>query len=133
MDEAIRVEGLTKNFGSLRVLRGIDCTVSPSEVVCVIGPSGSGKSTFLRCLNGLEEASGGKVLIHGVSVHDNHTDIDTLRPELAAGLRELDASGRLTCSAVFELARRVKTTPLKVSEAANILGLKIRSCQLGCF
>ncbi len=54
-------------------------------------------------------------------------------PELAAGLRELDASGRLTCSAVFELARRVKTTPLKVSEAANILGLKIRSCQLGCF
>lgn len=54
-------------------------------------------------------------------------------PELATGLRELDASGRLTCSAVFELARQIKTTPLKVSEAANILGLKIRSCQLGCF
>ena len=63
MDEVIRVEGLTKNFGSLRVLRGIDCTVSASEVVCVIGPSGSGKSTFLRCLNGLEEASGGRVLV----------------------------------------------------------------------
>ncbi len=54
-------------------------------------------------------------------------------PELATGLRELDASGRLTCSAVFELARQVKTTPLKAAEAANILGLKIRSCQLGCF
>ena len=82
MDEVIRVEGLTKNFGPLRVLRGIDCSVKASEVVCVIGPSGSGKSTFLRCLNGLEEASGGRVLVHGVSVHDNHTDIDTLRSEI---------------------------------------------------
>lgn len=54
-------------------------------------------------------------------------------PELAAGLRELDASDHLTCSAVFELARQVKTTPLKVAETANILRLKIRSCQLGCF
>ena len=62
MDEVIRVEGLTKNFGPLQVLRGIDCSVKPKEVVCVIGPSGSGKSTFLRCLNGLEEASGGRVL-----------------------------------------------------------------------
>ena len=54
-------------------------------------------------------------------------------PELASGLRELDTSNHLTCSAVFELARQIKTTPLKVAEAANILGLKIRSCQLGCF
>jgi hypothetical protein len=54
-------------------------------------------------------------------------------PELATALRELDADGRLTCSAVFELALRLKATPLKVSEAANILGLKIRDCQLGCF
>jgi len=53
--------------------------------------------------------------------------------ELAAGLRGLDASDRMTCSAVFELARQVKTTPLKVAEAANILERKIRSCQLGCF
>ncbi len=82
MDEVIRVKGLTKSFGDLQVLRGIDCTVTASEVVCVIGPSGSGKSTFLRCLNGLEEASGGQVLVHGTSVHDNHTDIDALRSEI---------------------------------------------------
>ena len=69
MDEAIRVEGLTKQFGALPVLRGIDCVVRASEVVCVIGPSGSGKSTFLRCLNGLEDASGGQVLVHGLAVH----------------------------------------------------------------
>jgi len=82
MDEVIRVEGLTKSFGDHQVLRGIDCSVKASEVVCVIGPSGSGKSTLLRCLNGLEEASGGRVLVHGISVHDNNTDIDALRSEI---------------------------------------------------
>ena len=82
MDEVIRVKGLTKQFGQLAVLRGIDCTVRASEVVCVIGPSGSGKSTFLRCLNGLEDASGGQVLVRGVSVHDPKTDVDALRSEI---------------------------------------------------
>ncbi len=82
MDEVIRVEGLTKQFGKLSVLRGIDCTIQASEVVCVIGPSGSGKSTFLRCLNGLEDASGGRVLVRGVSVHEAKTDVDALRSEI---------------------------------------------------
>jgi hypothetical protein len=54
-------------------------------------------------------------------------------PEIISGLRELDAARGLTCPATFELARRLKTTPMRVSEAANILGLKIRGCQLGCF
>ncbi len=82
MDEVIRVKGLTKQFGQLHVLRGIDCSVKASEVVCVIGPSGSGKSTFLRCLNGLEDASGGEVLVSGISVHDHKTDVDALRSEI---------------------------------------------------
>ncbi len=82
MDEVIRVEGLTKQFGPLAVLRGIDCIVRASEVLCVIGPSGSGKSTFLRCLNGLEEASGGSVRVRGVSVHEPRTDVDALRAEI---------------------------------------------------
>jgi polar amino acid transport system ATP-binding protein len=82
MGEVIRVKGLTKQFGGLTVLRGIDCAVQASEVVCVIGPSGSGKSTFLRCLNGLEDASGGEVLVHGVPVHDPRTDVDALRSEI---------------------------------------------------
>ena len=82
MDVVIRVEQLTKHFGALPVLRGIDCEIHASEVVCVIGPSGSGKSTFLRCLNGLEDASGGAVWVHGVSVHDPKTHIDALRAEI---------------------------------------------------
>ena len=82
MDAVIRVKALTKQFGTLPVLRGIDCEIAASEVVCVIGPSGSGKSTFLRCLNALEEASGGEVWVHGVSVHDPKTDLDALRSDI---------------------------------------------------
>ena len=68
MAAVIRVEGLRKRFGALEVLRGIDCAIEASEVVCVIGPSGSGKSTLLRRLNGLEDASGGTVRVGEVSV-----------------------------------------------------------------
>ncbi|ABM37366.1 amino acid ABC transporter ATP-binding protein [Polaromonas naphthalenivorans] len=82
MEEVIHVKGLTKLFGRHAVLRGIDCAIKATEVVCVIGPSGSGKSTFLRCLNGLEDASGGEVLVHGVSVHEPKTDVDALRSEI---------------------------------------------------
>ena len=82
MSEAIRVKGLVKRFGDLPVLQGIDCSIGVSEVVCVIGPSGSGKSTFLRCLNGLEVASAGSVWVHGVSVHDPNTDLNTLRADI---------------------------------------------------
>ena len=82
MDAVIRVSGLTKRYGGLEVLRGIDCTIASSEVVCVIGPSGSGKSTFLRCLNGLEEATGGDVVVLGTRVNDRHTDLDALRADI---------------------------------------------------
>ena len=82
MDGVIRVKQLTKRFGSHQVLCGIDCVIQATEVVCVIGPSGSGKSTFLRCLNGLEDASSGEVLVHGVSVHNPKTDVDALRAEI---------------------------------------------------
>ena len=64
-EEIIRTENLTKNFGSLEVLKGISTTIRRGEVVSIIGPSGGGKSTFLRCLNLLEEPSGGKVYFKG--------------------------------------------------------------------
>ena len=78
----VKAESVHKNFGRLEVLRGIDLEVAPREVMCMIGPSGSGKSTFLRCLNGLEDASGGEVLVHGVPVHDPSTDVDALRSDI---------------------------------------------------
>jgi len=82
MDAAIRVDALTKRFGRLEVLRAVACDVRDSEVVCIIGPSGSGKSTLLRCINGLEEATSGRVLVHGVPVHDRGTDLDVVRREV---------------------------------------------------
>ena len=82
MDAAIRVEALGKRFGALEVLRGVSCAIADGEVVCIIGPSGSGKSTLLRCMNGLEEASSGRVLVHGVPVHDHGTDLDIVRRDV---------------------------------------------------
>ena len=64
-DPAIRVDELHKSFGSLKVLKGIDCAIEPGEVVCIIGASGSGKSTLLRCINHLETPDHGMVWVHG--------------------------------------------------------------------
>jgi polar amino acid transport system ATP-binding protein len=79
---AIEVRGLHKSFGSNHVLRGIDFRVSRGEVVCVIGPSGSGKSTLLRCVNRLEEASEGTILIEGEDIRDPDADVDRLRSRI---------------------------------------------------
>ncbi|NCB42956.1 MAG: amino acid ABC transporter ATP-binding protein [Clostridia bacterium] len=68
----IEVKNLTKNFGDLKVLKDITRTFSDGEVVCIIGPSGSGKSTFLRCINLLEEPTGGAILIDGVQITEKN-------------------------------------------------------------
>ena len=74
----IEVKNLCKSFGDLQVLKGISETINDREVVCVIGPSGSGKSTFLRCLNLLEEPSGGEVFLDGKKINDS----DEIREKL---------------------------------------------------
>ena len=63
----IHVENLQKSFGSLNVLDGIDIDICRGDVVVIVGPSGSGKSTFLRCLNRLEETTGGNIFFKGGS------------------------------------------------------------------
>jgi glutamine transport system ATP-binding protein len=78
----IRIEGLKKSFGDLEVLKGIDTTISHGEVVCVIGPSGSGKSTFLRCLNKLEDITGGKVVVDEFDLTDKKVDLDKVRQHI---------------------------------------------------
>jgi polar amino acid transport system ATP-binding protein len=76
---AIQIRDLHKSFGSNEVLKGIDFHVGNGEVVCVIGPSGSGKSTLLRCVNCLEEADSGQVLVEGIDILDPETDLDAVR------------------------------------------------------
>ncbi len=129
MEEVIHVKGLTKLFGQHAVLRGIDCVIKATEVVCVIGPSGSGKSTFLRCLNGLEDASGGEVLVHGVSVHEPKTDVDALRSEIGMVFQRFNLFPHKTVLENIMLApckvRRLTTAQARVraSELLEKVGL----------
>jgi len=67
----IEVRGLKKDFGKLHVLKGVDASITKGEVLVIIGPSGSGKSTFLRCLNMLDEPTGGDILLDGVKINDH--------------------------------------------------------------
>ncbi len=78
----IKIRGLHKRFGANHVLRGIDLDIARGEKVVVIGPSGSGKSTLLRCVNALEEASGGQILVDGADITARATDINTVRAQL---------------------------------------------------
>ena len=78
----ISVKNLKKSFGNLEVLKDISTDVYKGEVLCIIGPSGSGKSTFLRCLNRLEEASGGTIIINGQNIVDKGTNINKVRENI---------------------------------------------------
>ena len=78
----IHVEHLKKNFGSLEVLKDISTDIYEGEVLVVIGPSGSGKSTFLRCLNRLEEVSGGSILVDGVDITKKKININKVRENI---------------------------------------------------
>ncbi len=81
-DTIIEVNQLAKAFGTNRVLENINVEIKTQEVVVVIGPSGSGKSTFLRCLNLLEEPTGGEIRIEGISLMDKETKITEIRQEV---------------------------------------------------
>ena len=78
----ISVKGLRKCFGELEVLKDMNVEVHEGEVVCLIGPSGSGKSTFLRCLNKLEEANGGEIIVDGNNITDKKININKVRENI---------------------------------------------------
>ena len=78
----IKVENLTKSFGELEVLKGINQEIKDGEVVVVIGPSGSGKSTFLRCLNLLESPTSGKIFVDDEEITSKKIDINKVREDM---------------------------------------------------
>ena len=78
----LSVKGLCKSFGKLEVLKGIDLDVSDGERIAIIGPSGCGKSTFLRCLNCMEDPTGGSIFFNGVDIADMSVDINKHRENI---------------------------------------------------
>ena len=79
--EMIKITDLKKSFGDLHVLNGVNLTIAEKEVVVIIGPSGSGKSTLLRCINYLEEPTGGSIVIDGIPLN-GEANINEVRKEV---------------------------------------------------
>jgi polar amino acid transport system ATP-binding protein len=105
-DAAVVVSDLHKYFGDLEVLKGIDFHDTRGEEVCVIGPSGSGKSTLLRCINQLETATAGKVLISGVDVTDPDVDIDGVRRRIGMVFQQFNLFPHLSVLRNLTIAQR---------------------------
>ena len=116
---AIDVQQLHKSFGELEVLKGIDFHVDPGEVVCVIGPSGSGKSTLLRCVNRLEEPTGGRILIEGNDITDPDADVDAIRTRIGMVFQQFNLFPHLDVLANLMIAQR-RVLKRSKSEAEKI-------------
>ena len=92
----IDVKNLHKYFGSLEVLKGIDCHIDKGECVCVIGPSGCGKSTFLRCLNLLETPTKGDIVIDDMHLTEKDFDVDAMRKRVGMVFQHFNLFPHLT-------------------------------------
>jgi polar amino acid transport system ATP-binding protein len=95
-----------KRFGALEVLKGIDFSVAPQELVFVIGPSGSGKSTLLRCCNRLEEPDEGSIVVDGVELMDPKCDLNAMRRRIGMVFQSFNLYPHLTALGNVTLALR---------------------------
>ncbi|MGG1396670.1 amino acid ABC transporter ATP-binding protein [Bacillus salipaludis] len=121
----IKVTNLKKSFGNHEVLKDINVTIKPQEVVVVIGPSGSGKSTFLRCINLLETITGGHVLIEGIDITDKKTDINKVRTEVGMVFQQFNLFPHKTVIENIMLApMKVRNVPAEKAKAKGLELLK---------
>ena len=104
----ITVKGLEKAFGDNQVLRGIDIEIDKGEVIVVIGASGSGKSTFLRCLNCLEDPTGGNIYFDGVDIADVSVDINVHRQKMGMVFQQFNLFPHMT------ILRNMTIAPMKL-------------------
>ena len=119
----IEIRDLHKYFGDLEVLKGIDFHVDEGEVVCVIGPSGSGKSTLLRCINRLEEATSGTILIEGRDITDEDADVDALRTKIGMVFQQFNLFPHLNVLNNLTIAQRRVLNRSK--EDANAIAMEV--------
>ena len=92
----ISVENLSKHFDSLHAVNGVSIDIYKGDVIFVVGPSGSGKSTFLRCLNRLEEPTGGTILFEGIDITDKKTDINKHRQKMGMVFQQFNLFPHMT-------------------------------------
>lgn len=105
----IIVKDLHKKFGDLHVLKGVNLTIHEGEVVVIIGPSGSGKSTLLRCINFLEEPTGGSITIDGTTlINSNHPKINEIRREVGMVFQRFNLFPHMT------VLQNLMLAPMKV-------------------
>lgn len=104
----IKVENLEKSFGKIDVLKGISTDIKKGEVVVIIGPSGSGKSTFLRCLNLLEEPTGGHIYFDNTDITDPKVNINTHRQKMGMVFQQFNLFPHMT------VLKNMTISPIKV-------------------
>ncbi len=107
-ESAIRLEEVRKSFGDLEVLRGIDLTVAPHEVICLIGASGSGKSTLLRCVNVLEEVDAGRIYLGSEEISAPDADVNAVRRRIGIVFQSFNLFPHMT------VLRNVTLAPTRV-------------------
>jgi polar amino acid transport system ATP-binding protein len=130
-EEAIvRIKGLKKAFGDNEVLKGVDMNVTKGEVVVILGPSGSGKSTLLRCVNRLEEPTGGEVWFEDVQVNAPKADINAVREKIGMVFQSFNLFPHLTAKGNVMLAQR-KVLKRDKAEAGRIAVEQLERVGLG--
>ncbi|MDO8914761.1 MAG: amino acid ABC transporter ATP-binding protein [Coriobacteriia bacterium] len=115
----VRIQDLHKSFGSLEVLKGVDLEVTKGEVVVILGPSGSGKSTMLRCINKLEQPTGGHIFLEDIEITDPKTNINKVRERIGMVFQSFNLFPHLTAIGNIMLAQR-KVLGRSKAEAGRI-------------
>ncbi len=126
----IRIRDLQKAFGSVEVLKGVDMEVEKGEVVVILGPSGSGKSTMLRCVNRLEEPTGGEIWLEDIMVNDHKTNINEVRERIGMVFQQFNLFPHLTAKGNVMLAQR-KVLKRSKAEAERIATEQLERVGLG--
>ena len=115
----IKVENLKKQYGDNVVLKDISLNVKKGEAISVIGPSGSGKSTFLRCINGLEELSGGHICVDKFDLADKNLNIDKFREKVGMVFQNFNLFPHLT------VLQNITLAPVTLKKATKLEAIKL--------
>ncbi len=129
----ISVKNLQKNFEGTEVLKGVNVDINKGDVICVIGPSGSGKSTFLRCLNLLEQPTGGSIIFEGSDLTDKKVDLNLHRQKMGMVFQQfnlfphMSVLQNMTCAPMLLKGVSKQDAEKKALELLERVGLRDRA------